>query len=391
MRYFLLVITFLLAVNLSAKKNEQILTSQRTLGKNVDGTEILGTEYLFPERIHEAFLNQDAGLLTLQLRKLKKDGKTFDNGGRIFQYDILNDTLLWTRKISYVNENLRQFDETLIMGFPQKTQRLHPRTGKKMWEIKSNIYFIDEEHNIGVGYDVVNRETANQLLGIDLRRGETKWARRLKRDYAWSDVFHLSDSTLMVCAEGLYSVNIRNGNGWDYKAKTGRNDYKNTAIANGIGIGLGLLTGTFIISYGSEKIGEISSNVLVDGDDIYYASKEQIVKLNKHSGEMEWRQPLLSNHASKSYLFSNDNSVFMVNTGVAYKGGRWVDEGKAYIASFDKYTGTQMLLLALNKRKERILDYEKLGNDLYLVFKNTIAKYSTETGELIVRLSKSIH
>ena len=63
------------------QKNQiQVLSNEKVLGKSlVDSIVFKGMEYVFPDRIHETFLDTTTGLLTVQLRGLSKNGKWLDN------------------------------------------------------------------------------------------------------------------------------------------------------------------------------------------------------------------------------------------------------------------------------------------------------------------------
>ena len=65
-------------------------------------------------------------------------------------------------------------------------------------------------------------------------------------------------------------------------------------------------------------------------------------------------------------------------------GYRQLDFGKPFIAAFDRETGKQKYLTLMNVKKDPILGFKLLYNEVYLVFKNRIAKYSIETGNRIM-------
>lgn len=72
-------------------QNDQVYSNEKIVGKNlVDGSSIKGIEYVFPDRIHETFLDTTTGFLTAQLRGVSRNGKWLNNSGTIIQYDIKN-------------------------------------------------------------------------------------------------------------------------------------------------------------------------------------------------------------------------------------------------------------------------------------------------------------
>ncbi len=368
-----------------AQKDFLILHNEKVVGKNfIDNTEIRGVEYIFPERIHKTFLDTTNGFLTIQLRKLRKE-KWLSNTGNILQYDLNNEKLLWSKKIAYQTSSLQQFSNTMIFTIANKSNCLDITTGNEIWEVKNNIYYVDPIDNIGIGYRFKNStDYSNELEGIDLKNGNVIWNRDLNREYGWNDIFYTNDSIMIIVAAGLHSININNGEGWDYNTITGKKDYTGTVAANAVGIAAGLLTGTFITSTGYNLVRDVVSNCLVDSSYIYFASKEQLSKIDKQTGKIVWCNPFPKDLASKSALFMNDSAVYMVNKGYAFMGQRRLDFGKPFISAFDRETGKQKYLILINVINDPILGSHLLQDELYLIFKNRIAKYSIQTGSQII-------
>ncbi len=383
-----IIIGFLLLVSItsfSQKNDFQVLQNEIVLGKNLlTNSEIKGIKYIFPDRIHETFLDTTSGYLTVQLRGLRKE-KWLDNKGKILQYDLNNKKLLWSKKIAYQASSLQQFSNTMIYTDANKGYCLNINTGDKLWEVKNNIYYVDPIENIGIGYKFESSiGHSNELEGIDLKSGNVIWKKELNREYGWNEVFYINDTTMIVVAAGLHSININSGKGWDYNTITGKKNYTGTAIANAVGVAAGLLTGTFIISTGHNLVRDLVSNVLLDSSYIYMASKEQLAKIDKQTGEIIWKNPFSKDLASKSSIFMNDSLIFMINKGFAFMGYRQLDFGKPFIAAYDKETGNQKYLSLINMKEDPILGFQLLNNEIYLVFKNKMAKYSKETGDLII-------
>ncbi|MDK2842903.1 MAG: hypothetical protein PWQ17_2409 [Anaerophaga sp.] len=385
MRKIIIGFSLLVSSVTFGQKDFQVLHNEKIVGKSlIDNTEIKGTEYVFPERIHETFLDTTNGFLTVQLRGLRKE-KWLSNKGNILQYDLNNKNILWSKKIAYQTSNLQQFSNTMIFTVANKSNCLDIRTGNEIWEVKNNIYYVDPGNNIGIGYRFKNSTGySNELEGIDLKNGNVIWKRDLNREYGWNDIFYTNDSTMIVVAAGLHSININSGKGWDYNTITGEKDYTGTAAANAVGVAAGLLTGTFVMSTGHNLIRDVVSNSLVDSLYIYFASKEQLSKIDKQTGEIAWKYTFPNDLASKSTIFMNDSAIFMINKGCAFMGYRQVDFGKPFIAAFNRKTGEQKYLTLINVKKDPILAFKILQDEVYLVFKNRIAKYSIKTGSQII-------
>jgi len=186
-----------------------------------------------------------------------------------------------------------------------------------------------------------------------------------------------------VVAAGLHALNTTTGKGWDYNTITGKKNYKVPVVANVVGAVAGVLTGTFVTSVGHNLVRDVTSNTLVDSSSIYISSKEQLAKVNKQTGEVVWKYPFTKDLASKSSIFFNDSLVYLVNKGFAHMGYKQLKFGKPFIAAFDKQTGEKKFLTLTKDANNPILSYKILGNDIYLVFKNRLAKYSKDSGTLI--------
>lgn len=189
---------------------------------------------------------------------------------------------------------------------------------------------------------------------------------------------------MLIVASGLHTLNIRNGNGWDYNTVTGDKDYRANTAANAIGAVAGVLTGTFILSTGYNLIRDVASNVLVDSVSLYFASKEKISRLNRKTGDVIWSIPFPDDLPAKSNLLFTDSMILMVNNGYAYLGYRMMDYGKPFIAAFDRETGNQKFFSVFNTKDDPIIGFRIIGTELFLLFKHRLEKYALASGTLIM-------
>jgi outer membrane protein assembly factor BamB len=189
---------------------------------------------------------------------------------------------------------------------------------------------------------------------------------------------------MIVVAAGLHAINIKTGKGWDYNTITGIKDYTGTAAANAVGIAAGLLTGTFVISTGHNLVRDLVSNTIIDSSNIYFASIDQLVKIDKQSGEVVWNTPFSDDLASKSSIFMNDSVIFMIDKGMAFMGNRQLDFGMSFFAAFDRQSGKQIFFSLINAKDDPILSYKIQNSEIFLAFKTRISKYSMKTGDLII-------
>ena len=187
----------------------------------------------------------------------------------------------------------------------------------------------------------------------------------------------------MIVASGLHKIDIRNGLGWSYYTTTGEIDRSGTAAANAAGVGLGLLTGTFMFSTGYNLIWNIVSNVHSDNVGIYFASKERIARINEY-GEVTWVNQFPAGLPSKSFLFSDEDLVYMINYGYASMNNGQFSYGTPFFAAYDKENGAQVFLSTINITRNPIIDFKILEDCVLLVFRDRIIKYSLLDGAQIL-------
>jgi outer membrane protein assembly factor BamB len=239
-------------------------------------------------------------------------------------------------------------------------------------------------------------------MGIDFLNGKHVWTRDINKEYGWNDHVYLNDSTLMVVAAGLHTINIYTGKGWDYNTITGKivknrassssNSYDAGAFMAGMLFGLvGAIIYSAIVSdhgilnttISNELVRDFVSNTLLDADFCYLASQEQLVKLDNNSGEIIWKHTFKKNIASKSTLFMDDDFVYMINSGYALRDDVKLYYGLPFIAAFNKQTGEQKYF-SLYKKHGVFIDYKIIDNNIYLLFRNQIIKHNLETGTYVL-------
>lgn len=368
-----------------AQSEPQILSSTNVIGKQLlTNKDVIAKEIVFSEDIYDTHIDTVNNYLTVKLRSKSKSGKSLKNKGNFILIDLDDTKIKWSKRINYQMGGIMQFNSFLIQIIAGDSYSMNYENGEKLWLIKNAFYHIEPYQMIGLGYKLNSLNGNSDMLeGIDLTDGHKMWKREINREYSWNDVLHLNDSTLLIAAAGLHTVNLNNGKGWDYNTKTGAKDYTGTIAANAAGLALGALTGTFVFTTGGQNtVSGVVSNVLVDSTDIYFASKEKIARLD-YNGQEIWSTPLQKDLVSNSSIFTRDSILYMINKGYASMGYRQIDFGKPFIAAFDANTGEQIYLNTINNKNEEVVSFEKDKDTLTLIFKHKIAKYLMGDGSLL--------
>jgi len=375
-------------------QSSKIVVSQneKTIGKNfILGKEIIAKEYIFPKRIHKSYIDSTSNNITLQLRKLSKNGKVLNPSGTLLVLGLNNKNVKWTKNMEFTTSYLDQVNDVMILSKGNKSNCLNIETGEDIWELKTDFYYMNPAIKIGIGYKYKGLAgNIHTLEGVNLNNGNILWEKELNREYGWNRKLNLNDSTLLIVSGGLHTINIKDGLGWDFNMITGKKDYTKTVAKNAVGVALGVLTGTFITSSGPNLVRDIVSNVLIDSSSIYMASKEKIARIDKFSGNIIWSHPLPEELTSKSSIFIKDSIVCLLNLGYANWGNKKIDFGKPFIAAFNNETGKELYVTTLHENKNPMLDFKIQKDTVLLIFKDKLVKYSLKNGSELISKSFDI-
>ena len=364
----------------------RVLSYERPIGKIlVTQEEIKAKEYIFPELIYDSYMDTISKSITVQLRGKNIYGWWMNRGNLVY-YDLTAGRIKWLKDINYIQNSIQHFGSTIIIStINNKSYLLNNENGKRLGKAKNSIYFADPVANIYLGYKTKN---SNELEGIDLKTGKTIWKRELNKEFGWNEMFRLKDSVLMIVAAGLHTVNVHDGSGWSYKAKTGEKDYTATIVGNAVGITLGLLTGFGSITTGHDLVRDIVSNVYSDNTSFYFASKERISRINKNDGKVIWSYQFPQGLQSNSFIWAKDNQIFMINYGYAFSGrGEQIYCGTPFFSAFNKENGELIFSHTFNEKKNPILDFKIENDHIVLIFKDRIIKCSLFDGSIIFETS----
>lgn len=378
------VIFLFSAFTASAQQDIVISSNSKDIGFDfINQKAVKAVEYSFPERIDDILIDSLQQTLLLTLRGVRNE-KWLDNRGIGILYDPAANRVKWSKKMSFQTQSLAQYGGLTIYTTAGKSYCLDNETGDPVWEIKSSLILADGQQKIGIGYKVTTKpKEANLVQGIDLTNGMVMWDRIIGREYGWNDVLYINDSTILVVAAGLHSINLKTGKGWDYSTITGRADYAGSAAGTGLGVASGLLTGTYSVATGYNVIRDLVSNVLVEDDYIYFASKQTITKINKE-GKLQWRTILPEGSGSKSVIFKQGESIGMINLGYGIRGNRKLRVGSPFIASYNSENGTENYVTQVSEdQKKYIKGHKRLKGDVLLLFDDHVSSYSGKTGLIL--------
>ncbi|MDR2914056.1 MAG: PQQ-like beta-propeller repeat protein [Tannerella sp.] len=182
-----------------AQSPEVKVLPESTIGKFIaTQQEIKAKEYVFPERIYDARVDTVSESIVVQLLGLRGNGKRLKNRGKLLIYDVVEERVKWSKRLSYRKNRIHLFRSTVIQtktGIDSKIRGMDIETGEKLWQAVNTISLIDPAAQTGIGYKHTGSgRYDNTLEGIDLQTGKVMWQREISREYGWSDAFQLNDS-----------------------------------------------------------------------------------------------------------------------------------------------------------------------------------------------------
>ncbi|MDO5314477.1 MAG: hypothetical protein Q4F82_00025 [bacterium] len=374
---------FAFILSLRAQVHIQEMSNYEPVGRNLlNQREVIAFKETFDVTIQRADFDSVTNTVLLTLKdEVEKDEKIVDSGicHAVF-FDLEHNELKWRKKY-YRNEEL------------------YIKRGPRVFKVKENDFFLveaetgEEQFKIGTGMWPVyfNTEegwmicmTGTKGLGsrrnlcrIDLKSKSKIWERDVKSAQEFEMSTKLNDSTLLFVGNGLYSVDINNGEGWRLETNMQEISNENYGL------------------YSLVSSVRVCSNPFVDGSDIYIAGIKRLIKTDRNGKEL-WHARLPEQKTSLSRLFATKEYLLMVNMGFAPHSysfyytylGKW---GKPFLAAYDKKTGKNVYMHERKKYVDFIKDVEFRDDDaLFLLFADkeghqSVEKYQANTGALMGR------
>jgi len=402
MKYILSLCLFYLIVCLPV--HAQLANKQEVLYEHfLTGKELKGMVYEFEERIDNFHLDSIRNTAVVQLRGLTKRKKKPRDIGALLFLDFTNDSIVWQRKLPYEVIEI-QCDRNIIFKHKKhnnKTYLLDPASGSVTKELAHDVFYISED-NIGLGYKKIPSNKTDSLYGIDMNANSILWSRKINRKFGINEIFPFNDSTVLLSASGLHTVNLNNGQGWSMDAVTGK-EVKSTATYVGIGLAFGVIGVSVMAAIDGmdDREGKnmqvrlygMESNILLDGEFIYYASKDEVFKVDR-KGDLIWKKDVRGNRNefkernSRSFISLQGDDLLVIGRGVAFSPKKQIKHGTPRFSSYDKHTGECKSNFLLKRIVNGpVLDYKSNNNSIGLLTRDTLMEVMSNNN--VKRLSLS--
>ena len=383
-RFAITVLTvFAFILSLRAQVHIQEMSNYEPVGRNLlNQREIIAYKETFDVTIQRADFDSITNTVLLTLKdEVGKDEKIVDSGicHAVF-FDLELNELKWRKKY-YRNEELYIKRGPMVFKVKENDFFLaDAETGEEQFKIGTGmwpVYFNTEEGWMICMTGMKGLGSRRNLCRIDLKSRSRIWERDVKSAQEFEMATKLNDSTLLFVGNGLYSVDINNGEGWRLETNMQEISNENYGL------------------YSLVSSVRVCSNPFVDGSDIYIAGIKRLIKTDRNGKEL-WHARLPEQKTSSSRLFATKDYLLMVNMGFAPHSysfyytylGKW---GKPFLAAYDKKTGKNVYMHERKKYVDFIKDVEFRDDEsLFLLFADkeghqSVEKYQANTGALMGR------
>lgn len=372
---FLLGLFAALSAGLSVQTQgfaQEVFRQDKLVGTDrLAGRDLYATVFNFPEKVGHIYPDFENGLLQAVSEFDEADAFGLSSKGTLWMYDFETNEVRWSRKIKFANNAVYGIDGIFLENPGKKAIGYDAVTGKRRWKAHHDIYFFDEPARIAVGYETRGPYgSTNILSGVDMDTGKTLWYREIHKELGWNELLRLNDSVYLVMAAGLHSVNIFNGKGWSYHTRTGERGRPSKGL--GLGRGLGIFKSNMV------------SNLIYDTTDVYFASKERIVRLSTTDGSPVWISDYPDDIAGNSIIFAGDSLIHMVNRGMAMTPYGPVKHGFPFLAAYRKDSGHPVYFTGTKDADAPVLSYDRRNGHILLLTPDCIEKRSLSTGDLLL-------
>lgn len=374
---------FAFILSLRAQVHIQEMSNYEPVGRNLlNQREVIAFKETFDVTIQRADFDSVTNTVLLTLKdEVEKDEKIVDSGicHAVF-FDLEHNELKWRKKY-YRNEKLYIKRGPMVFKVKENDFFLvEAETGEEQFKIGTGmwpVYFNTEEGWMICMTGTKGLGSRRNLCRIDLKSKSKIWERDVKSAQEFEMSTKLNDSTLLFVGNGLYSVDINNGEGWRLETNMQEISNENYGL------------------YSLVSSVRVCSNPFVDGSDIYIAGIKRLIKTDRNGKEL-WHARLPEQKTSLSRLFATKEYLLMVNMGFAPHSysfyytylGKW---GKPFLAAYDKKTGKNVYMHERKKYVDFIKDVEFRDDDaLFLLFADkeghqSVEKYQANTGALMGR------
>lgn len=362
MKYYFKLLFIILSVpyfNLHAQKKQIHLIGSSA----VSGQSVMATTFSFENPLYKMIADSLSNSIYFTTRKYDYATKRYVNVGSCGKIEADDDSLHWFKNVTQFE--LSNTTPLLILSNSNKSSGYNKIFGYDQINFPGKIVHVNEKLNVAL----VISNSVNQLNAHELTTGNLLWTSPLNNENNWNDLTYIDDSTIIIAASGLTSINLRKGKNWEIKLETSSKPSGQTVISENSIISKAAVqsieTSTIV-----SKITNLASNILVDNSTIFFADKNSLNAINL-SGKLIWQQNLKNYELSQSIISIINGELLLFNLGKAHFGDNTIIYGKPFLIKLDKATGT--IISDQNSKLETVFDFVKLNHSVLFANKKGIS------------------
>lgn len=173
-------------------------------------------------------------------------------------------------------------------------------------------------HFVGDGILTFGEE---EIVYLDRNTGAQLWSRPILDGVRFYEYFMENPSTMFAVTTTLRQIDMQTGKGWEFEVDK-KLRIKSASKPNYVGAGMRSLFGPADQMMAASLISvemdgsEYSSQYVQEGDYIYYAKPNGVIKMEKQTGKKLWENSLSFNTNGEGAVFAKDDTtIFFMNKG----------------------------------------------------------------------------
>ena len=344
-------------------------TKDVTLARDLSGRQYKGVEELFETGISNVGFSSDERYASIVTGNV--GAGTFSSGkSQISLFDMKMNRVLWTHEVKGTAKTAIPTKYGVFANVGDKVEVLDFGSGIYRRELKIRPVYMDDSLDLILGY---KGGSDHKLMCHRLSDGSERWQGKVDIDHSWGwdEVMELPGNRLLLVADDICLIDLLTGQITTHAAMTGytKGSVKLAHFADSFVTGFlfgamsyvlfpqgGFSIGYNVMRYDESVVNHLCSNIL-EQDSCYYISDRNSLRAFDKDLHQLWEYKYPSERASKSFLFGQHGTIYMLNMGFGVRGtGETVKDSRPFIASLNSHTGEPFFFKPLTVKNEMLND-----------------------------------
>lgn len=362
----LIVLSFSLA---SQDLSKSYKTLKTELGNLYNGDTITVKTFSFNYSIYDKEIDTINKVVYFTVREKDASGKFYKNNGFQFALNVTNDSIIWINDVRKFDISLLK--DHLMIASDVSTSKFNKVTGLEQFQHSGRLSYIDEKNKIGLAYLAPAKGmTKTDLKAVDINDGEVKFVAKIPSEHDWVEAKKANDSILLITASGIHGIHLNSGAKWSVDDVTGEKNKQKLVQSIINPNAFRVNNRSFLESELDDVLTQMCSNLLIEGDAVYFATKNNLYSINIADGKVNWKADLSKYPTSKSALFMKNGKLYLLNLGVANFKENQIVYGAPYLLQAEVESGVVNFQNPLPMFAYPV-DFA-ISNDLVLAGKNNL-------------------